>query len=153
MFCSRNRIGWRFARIDWSICCGIISCADPRASWGYEIRWGYVNRVCLGSRAESCLRCWMPKKWWHLRSGRNSSQGWLNAHALQIRMDAWLLLELWCGQSVLPLDDSSMVIGTINANLGPQIVVQDCGWAALTGFCFTWRLKAEKRLQLVTNAL
>ena len=77
----------------------------------------------------------------------------LNAHDLQIRMDAWLLLELWCGQSVLPLDDSSMVIGTIDANLGLQIVLQDCGWAALAGFCVTWRLKAEKRLQPVTNAL
>ena len=25
-----------------------------------------------------CPRCWIPKKWWHLRSGRNSSQAWMN---------------------------------------------------------------------------
>ena len=49
-------------------------------------------------------------------------------------MDACLLWELWCGQSVLPVGDSSMVIGAIDANLGLQIVLQDCGWAALAGF-------------------
>ena len=111
------------------------------------------TRVYPGSRAESCLRCWMPKKWWHLTSGRNSSQAWMNARDLQIRMDACLLWELWCGQSVLPLDDSLMVIGAIDANLGRQIVLQDCGWAVLAGFCLTWRLKTERRLQPVTNAL
>ena len=91
--------------------------------------------------------------WWHLTSGRNSSQAWMNAHELQNRLDACLLWELWGGQSVLPLDDSSMVIGTIDAKLGPQIVWHDCGWAALAGLSLTWRLKTERRLQPVTNAL
>jgi hypothetical protein len=54
---------------------------------------------------------------------------------LRIRIDACLLLELWYGQSVLSLGDSSMVIGAIDANLGRQIVLQDCGWAVLAGFC------------------
>jgi hypothetical protein len=95
----------------------------------------------------------MPKKGWHLTSGRDSSQAWMDAHDLQIRMDACLLWELWGGQSVLPLDDSSMVIGTIDAKLGPQIVWHDCRWAALAGLSLTWRLKTERRLQPVTNAL
>jgi hypothetical protein len=61
--------------------------------------------------------------------------GFKGLTGLQIRIDACLLLELWYVQSILPLDDSSMVIGAIDAKLGRQIVLQDCGWTVLAGFC------------------
>ena len=135
----------------WNLCC-----VEPRFSRGHEIRWGYANTrlprfeggiMPSMLNAEKVMTPDIRQKFFASLNEciRFASQdGW---------MHACLLWELWCGQSVLPLDDSSMVIGTINANLGPQIVLQDCGWAALAGFCLTWRLKTERRLQPVTNAL
>ena len=131
----------------WNFCC-----VEPRFSRGHEIRWGYAN-TRLPRFEGGIMPSMLNAEKVMTPDIRQKFFPSLNEHDLQIRMDACLLWELWCGQSVLPWDDSSMVIGAIDANLGLQIVLQDCGWAALAGFCLARRLKTERRLQPVTHAL
>ena len=128
-------------------------CWTPRASRGPEIRWGYANTrlprfeggiMPSMLNAEKVMTPGIRQKFF---ASLNECTRFANQNGFMPSL----------GVVMRPERPSFgwfiMVIGAIDANLGRQIVLQDCGWAALAGFCLTWRLKAERRLQPVTNAL
>ena len=122
-------------------------------SWDMRSVGVMPTSICPFSRAESHSRCWTLKEKGLPPDTRSKFSTSLNECTRVANQDGCLLWGLWCGQSVLPLNDSSMMIGRIDANLGLQIVLQDCGSVALAEFLITGRPKTKKCLQSVTNGL
>ena len=102
-------------------------CGTPRASRGPEIRWGYANTrlprfeggiMPSMLNAEKVMTPDIRQKFF---ASLNECTRFANQDGCMPPLGVVMRPER------LPLDDSSRVIGASDANLGRQIVLQDCG--------------------------